>query len=119
MRFITADGGKMAVYLPWQMIFYLVIGSVTGIVTSLFTAPVSKERLARFFALTRTPIRPGEEIKEPCVLPEGTREAPPDYLFTRWGLMIPRPSAIGIAGFFGSWALVAAIVYIFFLIAGK
>jgi len=56
-------------YLPWQMILYLSAGLISGIVVSLLTKPVSKEKLDNYYALIRTPINPGEQPAVPCTLP--------------------------------------------------
>ncbi len=69
MRLTVQKEGQAAIYLPWQMIFYLAGGTIAGIVVSLFTKPVATEKLDNFYALIRTPIAPGEQISAPCTLP--------------------------------------------------
>ncbi|MHC4169913.1 MAG: hypothetical protein ACYSWQ_23440, partial [Planctomycetota bacterium] len=61
---------KAEVYLPWQMVFYLSVGMVAGIVVSLLTKPVSGKKLDNFYALVRTPVTPGEQPAVPCTLSE-------------------------------------------------
>ncbi|MHC4356300.1 MAG: sodium:solute symporter family protein, partial [Planctomycetota bacterium] len=61
---------KAEVYLPWQMVFYLSVGLVAGIVVSLLTKPVSGKKLDNFYALVRTPVTPGEQPAVPCTLSE-------------------------------------------------
>jgi len=79
-------------YLPWQMILYLSAGLISGIVVSLFTKPVAKEKLDNYYALIRTPIKP-----------------------TNLEFMIP--SRTSVVGFLIGWAFVAVIVVTVYLIA--
>jgi hypothetical protein len=118
LRFVVSGAERPEIYLPWQMIFYLTAGLVAGVVVSLFTKKVGPEKLEDFYALTRTPIQPGEELKGPCRLPDGVTPAPANNLISRWGLEIPRPSRTATIGFLVGWAFVAAIIYAMFLIAG-
>jgi len=105
------------VYLPWQMIFYLTAGLLAGILVSLFTKPVSKEKLDTYYALTRTPVTPGEEVPAPCTLPKNAVVPPPRKLFPRSNLEIAIPTRTSIIGFLIAWACVAAIVVVFVLIS--
>jgi len=116
--FVVDKGGNPEIYMPWQMLFYLTVGFVVGITVSLFTRPVSEEKLEKFYALVRTPVEPGEEVKEPCTLPEGTAAAPRRNLFPRIrSLEIPVPRLIGIVGFLAGWVVVAAIIFTFYMIS--
>jgi Na+/proline symporter len=110
------SGAAFEIYEPWQIAFYLSAGALAGVVVSLMTAPVARERLDRFYALTRTPIVPGEVVTEPCTLPAGV--VPPDrpMLATALGLEIPRPSRTSLLGFLAGWAAVVALVGGFFLL---
>ena len=96
--------------LPWQMIFYLCGGLAALVVASLFTKPVDKEKLDRFYKCLRTPVAAGEPEVAPFTLPEGVRPAPRNVIFDRFGLEIPKMSAIGLAGFIASWFAVAALI---------
>jgi len=60
--------GKL--YLPWQMILYISAGFITAIVVSLFTRPVEKKKLDRFYECLRTPIAPNEPETKPFTLPQ-------------------------------------------------
>jgi Na+/proline symporter len=106
-----------AIYMPWQMIFYLCAGLIAGIVVSLFTKPVSEDKLRRFYELVRTPVNKGEgQPPEPCVIPEGV-EIPPKRLVTkRFGLEIMVPSAMSVIGFILSWTVVVLLIYGFYAI---
>jgi Na+/proline symporter len=110
------SGAAPEIYEPWQIAFYLTAGTVAGVVVSLLTRPVDRARLDRFYALTRTPIVPGEVVVEPCTLPAGV--VPPDrpMLVTAFGLEIPRPSRTSLLGFLAGWAAVAALIGSFFLL---
>jgi len=117
LRFIFIQDGLPEVYLPWQMTFYLVAGTAAGIIISLATRPVSKEKLDNFYALVRTPIKAGEKISRPCTLPDGTVAPAKRSIFPNTNLEIQVPSLISVIGFFIGWACVAAIVLFVFFIA--
>jgi hypothetical protein len=38
-RFIFEKSGSMEIYLPWQMVFYLTTGIISGIVVSISQNP--------------------------------------------------------------------------------
>jgi len=117
LRFTFIKDGTPGVYLPWQMVFYLAAGLAAAIVVSLLSRPVAKEKLDNFYALVRTPVRPGEKIAQPCTLPEGTAAAPKRSLFPNTSLEIQVPSLTAIVGFFIGWVCVVVIVLFVFLIA--
>jgi hypothetical protein len=110
------SGEKTEIYEPWQIAFYLSAGLLAGVVVSLLTRPVERERLDRFYALTRTPIVPGEVVLEPCTLPVGSVTPDRPMLATAFGLEIPRPSRTSLVGFLAGWAAVAALIGAFFLL---
>ncbi|MBM3289999.1 MAG: sodium:solute symporter family protein, partial [Candidatus Hydrogenedentes bacterium] len=70
-RLIWIEQGVMEIYEPWQIVWYMGAAVVTGAVASLLTRPVPREKLDLFYALTRTPIYPGEKVLKPCTLPVG------------------------------------------------
>ncbi len=117
LRFVVEKEGGSAIYTPWQMIFYLAAGLIAGIAVSLFTRPVEKEKLDRFFALIRTPVEPDEDVPAPCTLPEGAKVPERRAFFPGTSLEIPVPSRIAVLGFVGGWICVAVIIFIFCLIA--
>ena len=110
LRIVTGQPDSLAIYLPWQMIFYLVAGSVMGIAASLLTRPVPKARLDVFYSLIRTPIQPGETIETPCTLPKGVVVPDRKKFFPRTNLEIPVPSWTSVVGFLAGWACVAALI---------
>lgn len=112
--FMLLEGGLS---LPWQMLFYLGAGLISGIAVSLFTKPVSEAKLENFYALTRTPIAPGEQIESPCTLPAGAVVPQRRNVFPNTSLEIAIPSRISIIGFLVGWGFVAAIVYVVYTIA--
>ncbi len=103
--------------LPWKMILYLGSGLISGIVVSLLTRPVAKEKLENFYALIRTPVTPGEQVDKPCTLPAGAVVPEKRNVFPNTNLEIAIPSRISIVGFLVGWAFVAAIVSVVYLIA--
>lgn len=104
-------------HLPWQMILYLGAGLISGIVVSLLTKRVSEEKLENFYALTRTPITPGEQADQPCTLPEGAVVPQRRNVFPNTSLEIAIPSRTSVIGFLVGWGFVAAIVYVVYTIA--
>lgn len=116
LGFVSAGKNGPAVYEPWLIVFYLGSGLLAGIVVSLLTKPVDAERLDRFYVLTRTPVEPDEDSIEPCTLPPGTAPHPRAMLITAFGLEIPRPSAVSIAGFLAGWVCVGVLIGGFLLI---
>ena len=97
-------------YLPWQILLYMTVAVVAGVVVSLFTRPVARERLDRFYTLSRTPIAPGEELLQPCVLPASTPPAQRTMLLTALGFEIPLPSRASAVGFVVVWLCVAVMI---------
>jgi len=117
LNLIWHEAGKSpSIYEPWVILFYMVAATLMGIVISLATKPVHKEKLDRFYALTRTPIQPGEQITEPCTLPEGVEPPPRRMLLTALGLEIPMPSRVSVIGFIAGWLGVAALIAGFVLL---
>lgn len=110
------SGGEL--FLPWKMILYLGSGLISGIVVSLLTRPVAKEKLENFYALTRTPITPGEQVDKPCTLPAGAVVPERRNMFLNTSLEIAIPSRISIIGFLVGWIFVAVIVAVVYIIAG-
>ena len=107
---IWTEKGKDVMYDPWGILFYLVAATSVGIGVSLLTKPVEKERLDRFYDLTRTPIQKGEVIEKPCELPAGVVPAQRPMLTTAFGLEIPKPSRTSVIGFLAGWLGVALLI---------
>ena len=116
LRLTVQKKGQAAIYLPWQMIFYLAGGTIAGIVVSLFTKPVAAEKLDKFYALIRTPIAPDEQISAPCTLPADAVIPPKRILFPNTNFEIMNPSRTSVLGFLAGWGCVAVIIYAVFLI---
>ena len=117
LRFIFVKGGVPEVYLPWQMVFYLVGGTVVGIVVSLLTRPVAKEKLDNFYALVRTPVTPGEQVTAPCTLPAGAVVPARRSILPGSNFEIEVPSLTSVVGFLAGWAAVGAIIFSVYLMA--
>jgi Na+/proline symporter len=119
LRLVVDSGIEQAIYEPWQITFYLGAGLLAGIIVSLLTPAVETQRLDRFYALTRTPVQPGEEIEEPCTLPKGIEPIPRPMLISFGGLEIPKPSATSMAGFVVGWICVGALIGGFVLLVQR
>jgi len=113
LRLVVEADGEMALYLPWQMVFYLAAGLVCGVVVSLLTPSVDEDKLQRYHALLSTAVQSGEVIPAPCTLPKGAKVPPRRLLVSAWGVEIPAPSRQAILGFLAGWACVAAIIGVF------
>jgi len=96
--------------LSWQMVFYLLAGLITIVVVSLLTPRVPCEKLDRFYACLRTPVRAGEPETKPFTLPEGVEPAPRRVLFDAFELEIPRISLVGLLGFVVALVLVGILI---------
>jgi Na+/proline symporter len=108
---VWRESGKSAeLYEPWQIALYLAASVSAGLVVSLWTRPVAQEKLDRFYGLVRTPAQPGESVERPCTLPAGTVVPPRPMLIERFGLEVPMPSKVSLAGFAVGWVLVYALV---------
>jgi len=112
--FLWQDG----LYLPWQMVFYLAAGLLAGIVVSLLTKPGPPAKLEHFYALLRTPVKPGEQAVVPCTLPLDAVVPPRRNLFAGTSLEIPVPTWTGILGFGFGWVCVGLFLWIMYWIAG-
>jgi len=117
LTFVFIKNGVPEVYLPWQMVFYLSAGLIVGIVVSLFTRPVAKEKLDNYYALVRTPVKTGEQPLVPCTLPDDAVVPEKRNIFPRTNLEIPIPSLTSVIGFLAGWGCVAGIIYVVYLIA--
>jgi len=117
LRFVFIKNGTPEIYLPWQMVFYLTAGLIAGIVVSLFTKPVAREKLDNFYALVRTPVKPGEQVPAPCTLPSDAVVPEKRNIFPNTSLEIPIPSLTSVLGFLAGWGCVAGIIYSVYLIA--
>ncbi|MHC4437914.1 MAG: sodium:solute symporter family protein [Planctomycetota bacterium] len=105
------------IYLPWKMILYLSAGLVSGIVVSLLTKPVAKEKLNNYYALIRTPITPGEHVDKPCTLPEDAVVPEKRNIFPNTNFEFMIPSRTSVVGFLVGWVCVAIIVATVYMIA--
>ena len=110
LRLVVEKKDGAVIYEPWQIVGYLGTGLIVGIVVSLCTRPVDSERLDQYYALTRTPIQPDEQLEKPCTLPPGARRFDRPMLLTCGGLEVPRPSRTSIIGFIVGWLCVAALI---------
>ena len=117
LTFVFVKNGVAEVYLPWQMVFYLSAGTIVGIVVSLFTKPVAEEKLDNFYALVRTPVKPGEQVFVACTLPDDAVVPEKRNIFPNTSLEIAVPSRTSVVGFLVGWGCVAAIIYSVYLIA--
>jgi len=107
--------GKL--YLPWQMVLYLGGGLIGGIVVSLLTRPVPKDKLDHFYSLARTPVTPGEQVDAPCTLPPGAVVPRRRNFLPNSSLEMPIPTRTGMVGFLVGWACVAILIAVVFVIA--
>lgn len=116
---VTAGaGGQASVADAWLILGYLTAGVAACVLTSLVTRPTPKDRLDLFYDLTRTPIRPGEVVDEPCTMPHGAVTPDRPMLLKAGGMEVPMPSATGWIGFAAGWIMVIGMVAGFVWIIG-
>lgn len=97
----------------WQLFFILAATAVSAIVTSLLTRPVAEQKLDEFYALSRTPVQPGEIVPAPCTLPVNAVVPTPDWWICWRGLQVPRPGRRAWVGFLVCAGLVAIMILAF------
>lgn len=110
LRLLWTEGETTVVYLPWQILLYSFVASLVGIAVSLMTPAVDSIKLDRFYQLSLTPVQPGEEVLQPCTLPENAPKVERPMLLTAGGLEIPMPSRTSVVGFGTVWLLVGGII---------
>lgn len=119
--FVTgAETGGLAISLPWQMVFYLTIGFLLGIITSFWTKRTDAEKIDRYYKLLRTPVysEEGNQI-EPCQIPEGAVTLERRVLFPNSEIEIGIPSTRSVVGFVAGWIVVASIILFVYYIAAS
>lgn len=92
----------------YQSLCYLGAGVVAGVITALLTKPQAPEQLDHFFTLLKTPVREGEELQGPCMVPENNNEREP--VIEIGSFQFPKPTKLGVGGFVIAWILVFVIV---------
>ena len=120
MGMVTISDSVAAIPLPWQMIFYLVVGTVVGVVVSLFTRPTESDKIERYYALQRTPVLEEEPpMLEPCQLPKDVTTLPRNVFFPNTNLEIAKPSRRSVTGFALGWvAVITIIVFVYWISMG-
>lgn len=107
---VSGDTVKVSTSIPWQYVIYLGGGGLVGIITSLISKRTDLQKLDHFFTLIRTPVRPGEEVDQPCTLPENPLPPETRKLIPVKDLEIPWPSWVGMTGFIAAWIVVGLLV---------
>ncbi|MBI4580188.1 MAG: sodium:solute symporter family protein [Planctomycetes bacterium] len=108
--FLLAHPAATTVYLPTQMLLCLIVGFVVMVAVSLATRPEPADRLDRFYAVMRTPVRPGEVIEAPMTLPADMLPAPQNKLINLPNWEIQVPTRRGVVGFLIAWIPVALLI---------
>lgn len=104
--------------VSWQMFSYLTTGFGLCILVSLVTPRLPQAKLDRFYDCLHTPIQENEpHAPEPFTLPPGVLPDRAEKLFPNSDLEFPKPSAIGMIGFFAIWACVGLMVWFVFAMA--
>ena len=84
---------------PQQILGYLSMAAVAGIVASLLSARPRREALDKFHGLIRTPVETGESLEAPCELPQGRSPGVRPLWFEGTDFEFPRPSKTSVIGF--------------------
>lgn len=114
--YILLTPNAARIYLPTQILAYLVVGTATLVLVSRFTKAPPSEQIENFYAVLRTPVAPGEVIDRPFHLPAGMAPAPPNRLIRHPDWEIPRPTRRAVAGFIAIWGIVGAIILLVVLL---
>ena len=101
--------GEIAIRESTQILTYLTVGVLTGIVTAFVTQPQTTGQLEKFFDLLRTPVTEEEARLSGYSTP--WNQGPKDRVVRFWGFQFPVPSFLGVFGFIGAWGLVFSVVY--------
>ena len=110
LRLVVEKNDVASIYEPWQIASYLGTGLIVGIIVSLYTKPIDIDQLDCFYALTRTPIGPDEQLEQPCTLPPNVQPVSRRMLLSCCGLEIPQPSRVATIGFILGWLGVAVLI---------
>lgn len=111
---IVLKGDVQAIALPWQMIFYLSVGTIAGVVASLATRRPDEGTLERYYSLLRAPVKEDEVLTEPCVVPEGTPILPARKLIPSKSFEIYVPSRQLVIGFAVGWVGVGLLIAVMY-----
>jgi Na+/proline symporter len=95
---------------PIQILAYLFLSIVVGVVASLVSKRPIAENVERFHGLIRTPVAAGEKLTEPCQLPNGCEFGTRPMFFTGTDFEFPRPSKTSVVGFLLASLAVAAMI---------
>ena len=110
LQLVVEVDNEWSVYLPWQMLMYLAVGLIAGVAASFLSQSVDHTKLEKFYALTRTPIRLGEQVQAPCTLPVDAKIGRRQVFWPNSQFEIPIPSARAIVGFLVGWLFVGGII---------
>jgi Na+/proline symporter len=95
---------------PFQILAYLSMAVIAGVLASLLSSRPSKESLDQFHGLIRTPVEEGERLEAPCELPSGRTVGVRPLWFEGTDFEFPRPSTTSVAGFLMSSLAVAGMI---------
>lgn len=101
----------------WQMVSFMGVAVLSGIVVSFLTKRQSQEKLDNFYNLMHTPVKMGEVIPSPCTLPEDPEPVGKKLFPNSKDIEIPKPTFQDIGGFVLAWCAVFAIIYVTKLLA--
>lgn len=109
----SAATGEVVMELPWRISLIFAGTILAAVVASLLTAPPEAGKLRRFYELSRTPIRPGEQVPGPCELPLDAAVPEPRWWLAAGGVFIPKPERRTVIGFLVCSILVAGLIAVF------
>lgn len=96
----------------WQMVFFMSVSILSGIIVSFLTPRQSQEKLDHFYTLMHTPVRSGEVISAPCTLPADPEPVGKKLFPNSKDIELPKPTLLDIGGFVLAWCAVGAIIYL-------
>ena len=116
---LRSGKGNDVIYEPWQIVFYLSVAIVAGVLASLLTDKPNKDKVKLFHDLIGTPVQPEEIIEKPCTLPMGVVHTPRKKWFKNTNFEICAPSKVSYIGFGLSWLAVGIMIMAFKAIIGN
>ena len=111
--------GNDVIYEPWQIVFYLSVAVVAGILASLLTAKPNEDKVKLFHDLIGTTVQPKEIIEKSCTLPIGVIPASRKKWSKNTSFEICAPSKVSCIGFGLSWLAMGIMVMAFKAIIGN
>lgn len=108
LQLVQVKKSHTALYEPWQIVFYLSLSVLAGIVASLLTAPPDEKLIRRFHYLISLPIEKNES--QSAIESSANLDLIRPSIFKGTAFEIVKPSRTSVVGFAGCWCAVAVVI---------